>query len=118
MATKKHTWDHLDQEKDNLGFTPEPTSRRLHFLQFLQEKSHRRFLELRHSREVGAMTCTQLQALAKSHRASLPSGLPWCHQDFSRLVPLLPAPFSQDQHPHQPGTASAFPCSRQPRSTG
>lgn len=25
MAIKKHTCDHLDQEKDNLGFTPEPT---------------------------------------------------------------------------------------------
>jgi len=59
----------------------------------------------------GAMVCTQLQALAKGHQASLLSRLPWCHRDFSRLVPPLPAPFSQDQHPHRNGTTSAFPWS-------
>lgn len=78
----------------------------------------RRFLELRRLGELGAMMCTQLQALAKSHRALFPSGPPWCHRDFSRLVPLLPAPFSQDQHPHRTGTASTFSCLRQPDSMG
>lgn len=46
-ATKKHSWDHLNWEKDHLGFTPEPTAERLHLLPFPQEKSYQRFLDLR-----------------------------------------------------------------------
>lgn len=93
MATEKCTWDHLDQEKDNLGFTAELTSRSL---QFLQEKPHRRFLELRSSSKVGAMTCTQLQALAKSHRAlaSLWTALVSLQAGPTTARTLLPGPAS------------------------